>query len=191
MNQLVLIERYSPNSIFWSHMIRNKKMQNLSVEQIMDTYQGFEGELIVSYPIPECEVDLNIEIIKCKELNHSLNYSMFFLLSDLGVVSNSLKHETCQLGFDIGVCEEEKTVYSSIFNEVIFGYFDELIRYKDFLNKNLLFPDLHTAKKYLKEHSELSVAGKGVEDYEKFTIYEIRRPQLQKKVEGSKSILKA
>ena len=77
------------------------------------------------------------------------------------------------MGYDVGVCDEEKTIFSSIFNEILFGNLDELISYKDLLNENLLFPDRSLAEKYVSLHDTLSEEGKGVEDYEKMIVYEI------------------
>ncbi len=96
---------------------------------------------------------------------------MLYVVSDSDAVVGFLTNQVIQLGYDVGVCEEEKTIYSSIFHEVMFGYFEELICYKDFLNENLLFPSKSVAEKYVEAHDELSAQGKGVEDYEKMTIY--------------------
>ena len=79
------------------------------------------------------------------------------------------------MGYDIGACDEEKTVYSSIFNEVLFGGYDSLIAYKGLLNENLLFPDKEIAERYVELHNEMSAQGKNVEDYMEMIIYEIWR----------------
>ena len=87
--------------------------------------------------------------------------------------SSFLNKEAVFVGYDVGVCEEEKTVYSSIFNEILFGHLEELIFYKNLLNENFLFSHKSTAEKYVNLHDELSAQGRGVEDYEKLIIYEI------------------
>ncbi|HEY5235968.1 MAG TPA: hypothetical protein VIJ14_07310, partial [Rhabdochlamydiaceae bacterium] len=58
-------------------------------------------------------------------------------------------------------------------HEIIFGYYDELVAYKDLLNENFLFPDRSIAEKYVELHDVMSAEGKDVEDYEKMIIYEI------------------
>ena len=84
-----------------------------------------------------------------------------------------VKEQALRVGYDVGVCEEGKTIYSSIFNEILFGNLDELIAYKDFLNEHLLFSDKFLAEKYVSLHNELSAQGKDVEDYEEMIVYEI------------------
>ena len=98
---------------------------------------------------------------------------MLYVISDDEVVSSFLKEEVILVGYDVGVCEEDKSIYSSIYNEILFGIIDELIAYKDLLNENLLFPDKLLAEKYVSLHKELSALGKDVEDYEEMIIYQI------------------
>jgi hypothetical protein len=176
MYQLVLIERYLPSSFFWSNLIKNKRVPELSVEELLNKYEGFEGELIAHFLISEKdESEINKIICQCLEIKNSNNYFMLHVISDYEMLPPLLKKQTFQVGFDVGVCEEEKTIYSSIFNEVLFGHLDELVIYKDYLNKNLLFPDRSLAEKYVNSHNQLSAQGKGVEDYEEMIIYEIRK----------------
>ena len=84
-----------------------------------------------------------------------------------------LKDQAIKLGYDIGACDEEVTIYSSIFHEIIFGHLEELVNYKDLLNENLLFPNRALAEKYVETHNEMSAQGKDVEDYMEMIIYEI------------------
>lgn len=79
------------------------------------------------------------------------------------------------LGFDVGVCDEERTVFSSIFNEILFGNVDELANWKQFLNEYFLFSEESKALEYISLHKKLSALGKDVEDYEEFAIYQIIR----------------
>lgn len=110
------------------------------------------------------------ECLKLKQLG-----SCFLLnvLSTPSEMPSFLNEQAIKAGYDIGVCEEESTIYSSIFHEILFGVVDELVTYKDFLNENFLFPDRSLAEKYVGVHNEMSAKGKDVEDYMEMTIYEI------------------
>ena len=172
MNKLVLIEKYLPSSIFWKNLTKDKRIKELSVEEVLDKYQGFEGELVFFQPINETDITLSISIKKCLELKKINNCSMLYVISD-NKKNNFLRKKASQIGYDVGVCEEEKTIYSSIFHEILFGHLDQLVAFKDFLNEDLLFSDRSIAEKYVKLHDELSAQGMNVEDYEPMTIYEI------------------
>lgn len=88
--------------------------------------------------------------------------------------SNTELHENATyVGFEVGFCEEEGTVYSSIFNEILFGCCDELVIFHSQLNKNFLFPNKESAERYLKVHREMALQGRDVEQGVEMTIYEI------------------
>lgn len=172
---LVLIERDSSSYASWPSLIQKKRIPELSVQELVSRYQGFEGELVCFFEIkrdtPELQNKLH-EFLKLKKMGSCF---LLHVISSPSEMPSVLKEQAIKLGYDVGVCDEEKTIYSSIFHEVIFGYFDELISYKDLLNENFLFPDRFIAEKYVKTHDELSVQGKDVEDYEPMTIYEVWR----------------
>jgi hypothetical protein len=174
MQAFILIKRYHPSNFFWPNLVKHNKIKELSVEQILNKYQGFEGELIVQFPIGNDELGKNNCLEKCAKINKTNSYIVLFV-SNIESIPVSIEEKTFRMGFDVGVCEEEATIYSSIFNEILFGHLEELIAYKDFLNENFLFSDKSLAEKYLLFHDKLSSEGKGVEDYEKMTIYEIRK----------------
>ncbi|MEI6242310.1 MAG: hypothetical protein WCP39_02770 [Chlamydiota bacterium] len=173
MHELVLIERHLPSSLFWPNLIKDKRIVELSVEEVVNKYQGFEGDLILFYSIKGNEDKLTKMVEECLELKLLSNCLLLHVISAPEVMPSFLKEQAIQVGYDVGVCEEEKTIYSSIFNEILFGHLDELVSYKDLLNENLLFPDRSLAEKYVSLHNELSAQGKGVEDYEEMIIYEI------------------
>lgn len=173
MHYLILIERHLPSSFFWPNLLKDKRIAELSVEEILNKYQGFEGELISFFYIQQNDPKLKKIIEDCLEIKGPNNYFMLHILSGLEVMPPLLKEQAVKVGYDVGVCEEEKTIYSSVFNEILFGHLDELVAYKGLLNENLLFPNKSLAEKYVNLHNELSAQGKGVEDYEKMIIYEI------------------
>lgn len=159
MNKVIHINRDFPTPYLYAH----KRIHELSVEQVVRKYQGFQGDLIASQPT----------FNEISELNSDNDTLILFIRTDSSETSPLLKELSVFVGFDVGVCEEEKTIYSSIFNEVLFGNLQELISFKDSLNEHLLFPDSFLALEYVKLHNELSAQGADVEDYEKMLIYEI------------------
>ncbi len=173
MHDLVLIEKFSPSNDCWPNLIKDKKILDLSVEEIINKYQGFEGELISIFKVEENRQELKEFITQCSELKKLSSCLLLHVISGSGVMPSSLREEAVFVGYDIGACDEEKTIYSSIFNEVLFGGYDELIAYKDLLNENLLFPDKVMAERYVDLHNQMSAQGKNVEDYMEMIIYEI------------------
>ena len=174
MQKIVLIERYPSSGFFWGYINKNKKIDELSVEQILTKYQGFEGEPVVFYLIEEeKEKRINEKIKECLELNYDKKCSLLYVISK--ETHPILYEKTYRIGYEVGFCEIDATIYSSIFNEVIFGKINELIYFKKYLNENLLFPDCKTAKDYVDMHNKLSLEGKDVEDYMEMVIYEIRK----------------
>lgn len=173
MHDLVLIEKFSPLSDFWPNLIRKKRISELSVEEIVNNYQGFEGELISIFKVEENRQELKKFINQCLELKKLSSCLLLHVISGSEVMPSSLREQAVFVGYDIGACDEEKTIYSSIFNEVLFGGYDELIVYKDLLNENLLFPDKAIAERYVDLHNQMSAQGKNVEDYMEMIIYEI------------------
>lgn len=82
-------------------------------------------------------------------------------------------------GIDVGFYESEYSQYSVIFNEVIFGMYDELRRFADRLNEHLLLPSISDAWELIGERSRLQTQGADLEreppSMEPITVF-IRRP---------------
>lgn len=173
MYNLILIEKHLQSGFFWPNLLKDKKIEELSVEEILNKYQGFEGDLISFFTIKGNEDQLKKNIEQFSQLQKLSNCQLLYVITGPDAMPSHLKEQALFVGYDVGVCEEEKTIYSSIFNEVLFGHLEELFSYKDYLNENLLFPHKFLAKEYVNLHNELSIQGKSVEDYEEMTIYEI------------------
>ena len=135
MHDLVLIEKTSPSGDCWPNLIRDKKILDLSVEEIIkkNKYQGFEGELICIFKVEENGKELERFINQSMKLKSLSNCLLLHVISCSDVMPSSLRAQAVFVGYDIGACDEEKTIYSSIFNEVLFGGYDELVAYKDFI----------------------------------------------------------
>lgn len=173
MYRIILIEKYMPSSLFWPNLSKNKKLDNLSVLEILDKYQGFEGNLIAFFLVSDKRYELENAIHKCLKVKKLNNHLLLHVVSNSNEMPITSDAKAVLVGYEVGVCEKEKTIYSSIFNEILFGKLDELTVYKDFLNENLLFPSRSLAEQYVKLHDQLSAQGMDVEDYEEMTIYEI------------------
>jgi hypothetical protein len=173
MHMLILIERDPSLYASWPSLLQKKKIPELSVQEAVAKYQGFEGELVSFFEIHEDMIEYAKKLDECLRLKQLGSCFLLHIISSPSEMPSFLKDHAVKLGYDVGVCDEEKTIYSSIFHEIIFGYFDELVSYKDLLNENLLLPDRSSAENYVELHNELSAQGKGVEDYEIMTIYEI------------------
>lgn len=178
MHALILIERDPSSYNSWPSLIQKKSILNLSVEQVVNKYQGFEGELIFFFEVKENLTEFKKNLNECLKLKKLGSCFLLHVISHHSEIPSVLKDQVVKLGYDVGMCEEEATIYSSIFHELIFGYYEELINYKSLLNENLLFPDRSSAEKYVKTHNELSAQGKSVEDYMEMIIYEIWKHEI-------------
>lgn len=172
MCKTLLIEKYLPSSIFWKNLIRNNKIANLSVSQILSKYKGFEGEIVLFYDNKITEINFEEVILKSNEYIKLGNCLLLYVLSNNECLPFYIQDKAIKVGFDVGVCHQDG-IFSSIFNEVIFGHLPELVDYKNFLNENLLFSDRTLAEAYLELHNKMSLEGKDVEDYMEMHIYEI------------------
>ena len=172
MHKLILIER--PNN-WWPNLIKGKKKEELSIEKIINKYQGFEGELIDFFQINEHENENKLKKIidSYLEIKKLGNCFVLYVTSGFQKIPNLLKERIIFIGYDVGICEVETTMYSSILQEILVWRINELIDYKDVLNENLLFQDRLAAEKYVDFHNKLSIQGKNVEDYFEMIIYEI------------------
>jgi len=173
MHRLVLIERDPFSYASWPSLIQKQRIPELSVQEVVSKYQGFEGELVCFFEVKENANDFKKMMDECLKLKQLGSCFLLDVLSSPSEMPSFLKDQAIKVGYDVGVCEEESTIYSSIFHEILFGIIDELVAYKDFLNENFLFPDRSLAEKYVEMHNEMSAQGKDVEDYMEMTIYEI------------------
>lgn len=165
--KLVEIKKYNPSSRCWKNLIR-KNTYDCSVENLIHRYQGFEGEILSI-----TENLTNYDFINIK--NHTL-----CLVQDNENPSDLLLRFFVKLGYEFGICDES-TVYSSIFNEIIFGNIQQLVK-KSILNEALLFPTKSLAVEYSEIHHKLLLEGFDVEDDINMEVYGIWCPS------GNKSI---
>lgn len=173
MHQLILIERDSFAYSSWPGLIKHKKIFDLSVKEVIDCYQGFQGELVSCYEVRDIG-ELKNKLDEYIEYEQIGKCFILHLLSAPTGMPTHLQTRATKLGYDVGFCDcEEEAIYSSIFHEVLFGNINELVSYKDLLNENFLFTDQFLAEKYIATHNEMSAQGKDVEDITEMIIYEI------------------
>lgn len=169
MNKIIFIERPTPNYRYWQNLIRKKKNQ-LPLEEIIEKYKGFEGELVSFVSLKSKELDV------CECSNSIVRYDYAIFVEEYNpqhCLFNSLTSDCFRfMGYDLGVCELGGTLYSSIFNEILFGCVDELVNYNYSLNINLLFSEISYVEEYVRSHDKLLLQGKDVEK-DKMKIYKI------------------
>ncbi len=163
MHKIVVIKRYGPLSLFWPNLLGRKQLPELSVEELLIQYQGFEGELVSN------------DLAGSQKYSETSDHLVLHVVSGPDTLSSLEAASIECVGYDVGVCEDEKTLYSSIFNEILFGQLDVLLTYKKALNGHLLFPNRSVAEEYIELHDGLAQAGEDVEGYEKMSMYEIWR----------------
>ena len=174
MQELLLIERDPSSYKSWPGLIKKKKIPELSVEALVNAYQGFEGDLISHY-IYEGDLDAYRQhVTEYSGYKDLAGCFVLHLLSGSSIRPSFLEDQAIKMGYDIGFCDGETlAIYSSIFHEILFGHFDELVTYKSELNEQFLFPNVGIAQSYVHLHDEMSEQGKEVEDIVKMTIYEV------------------
>jgi hypothetical protein len=165
MNSVLLIEKYHENGLFWPNLMKKKKISDLSVKEVLNNYQGFEGDLISILPLDEQNVEF---CKKTKEKN-----TLLCTISNSINIPPFIKNWFVFAGYDFGICENEKTLYSSIFNEILFGSISKLISWKDKLNNHFLFETILLTEEYFLLHHQLLLEGWDVEDDDDMNIYQV------------------
>jgi hypothetical protein len=149
----------------------------LSVEGVYNQYKGIDGEL---WPnggewdsVPHNEFSLAAEA-RAHELTAKLKLKSVrpdtcLALCDWAASSDSVSRVPAGfrfVGFDVALETNEYTmfVYSAIFNEILFGYYQELRTLVSKLNENLLFGNLSDAQIFVLRREDMLRAGAGLED---------------------------
>ncbi|MGK5595406.1 MAG: hypothetical protein ACSNEK_08625 [Parachlamydiaceae bacterium] len=173
MEEIILIERYTPAYKWWRGIVKYNRISDLTAEQLVQRYKGFEGNLITYFPNEENFEDLPNFYKECLEFKKiSANLMLLHLFSE-EKAPTSLEKIATKVGYDVGfLCCESSNIYSSIFNEILLGDQDELVVYREYLNENLLFDTPSCAKKYVAQHKVLEDIGRDVER-DPMIIYEV------------------
>ncbi|MGK5594135.1 MAG: hypothetical protein ACSNEK_02100 [Parachlamydiaceae bacterium] len=173
MKEVILIERYSPAYEWWSSIVKFNRVLNLTPEQLVKKYKGFEGSLINYFSNEEDSDQLlgfygqYIEFQK-----NSPGLSLLHLFAG-ETAAPSLEQIATKVGYDVGfLCCKSNNIYSSIFNEILLGDQEELVAYREHLNKHLLFDAPSFADEYVVQHKWLEDKGRDVEQ-DPMIVYEV------------------
>jgi len=170
--KLILLKKYN-----WGDPLKTKPLSKLSTKEIIDHYEGFEGEGIFYESFENNYSKINEFIYLCKELlkntKNQDNYRLLYLGKPNDVIPDIVKKQGVKLGYDYGGLADEYGIYSSVFQEILLGNVPELVTFKDLLNANFLFSTFGDANEYVKMHYKLTEQEKDVEMEDGMEIYEI------------------
>lgn len=163
MHKILCVQRYSPELELWKNLLRKKSPFLSSVADVVRDYKGFEG------------VEIFLEVFDRKKDYEVVESGFDFI----HVLSGSDLNQTVQgenldfLGFDYGLCEMDYTLFSSIFNEILFGCENSLVQFYKKLNRNFLFGDVVDVYSYINVHRELFDAGADIESPNEMKVYAV------------------
>lgn len=154
---------------FWNNLHKRKIGSTLSTEEIIQRYNGFEGELL--------QMALHKkDLARLETLFDPDKNLLLYVFSDSEIFEKKDVQNLSLVGHEYGVCEEGCTIFSSIFNEILFGINSNLRQFYESLNGNLLFPDYELALNYAKVHKQLHQQGKDIECPSNMKVYQIWKP---------------
>jgi hypothetical protein len=173
--KILVIEKIEKFKFFIIHLRKQNTFSNLSVEQVLKKYDGFEGACLEC--ISEKQGSKILDSICIKLLGSLGRNKNNFILLYLGVpgkkIPTFINEHFYFAGYEYGFIKDEINTYSSIFNEILFGDISELISFNKRLNQALLFDDLKTATDYLHTHQKLSKEGKEVSYEKDMRLFEV------------------
>jgi len=173
MSYLALIDKTFHK--FWQNLEKTNKIIELSTQEIIDKYQGLEGELKNIFFIAEDNSNIEIIMNSCLEIRNQQKWNILFITED-NKIPDLIKQRFVFMGYDYGIFEEEMdSLYSSIFNEILFGNVKELIFFKIMLNDFFLFHNKQEIENYVRIHHLLLKEGKNVEHEDYMKIFQIWR----------------
>jgi hypothetical protein len=175
----VILEKYNKNHFLWKDLVNKKPSIEFKIEDILTKYNGFEGTFLLVKDFENKyhenhgkikDFDIYLEFYK-KNKNDYINF--LYLNNKIQNIEKIINKKFIFVGIEFGYCKNEFIVYSSIFNEIIFGVTEELISYKKHLNDNLLFPSKDICLSYKELHNNLFKKDKKVEEDHEMKVYEI------------------
>ncbi|HEY5235966.1 MAG TPA: hypothetical protein VIJ14_07300, partial [Rhabdochlamydiaceae bacterium] len=104
MHNIILIERNPPSYASWPSLKQKKRIPELSVEEVISKYQGFEGELVCFFEVKEGVTEFKKtmdEFLKLKQLGSCF---LLHVLSGSSEMPSLLKDQAIKMGYDVGVC---------------------------------------------------------------------------------------
>lgn len=169
MKRYIVLQKYDPsyNTELWKNITRKNTME-YPVQEVVTKYSGFEGDVIAFQKGGNFEI-----ILKLFDEYSSMEKCELIFVTTSGDLEKDKSFRF--IGYDYGACDEEilPHLYSSIFNEILFGIQPLLIEFKDILNEHLLFETKTAVEDYVLVHLKLHEEKADVEDQSLLSIYEI------------------
>ena len=174
-SKIVYLKKISPilDKERWNRLIKRGNNLNIPLSEIIEKFSGIEGSISKLAPIKKDE-DLN-HIIE----SFPVELEEIFFVETLDNIDSSFIHSNLIFqGYDYGCpIKDEMDLYSSIFQEIIFGKQAELVEKKNDLNTQLLFNSFEEIIKYRDLHMTLAQHGIDVEHNECLNILKIHKIQ--------------
>ncbi len=157
-----------------------------SEDEIVQAYRGIDGR-----PWPE-EVPLRVphisglapteswpELLGAADENSIREvHDALVVVSDSQLISNMRIPKGAEfLGFDFGYYDDECSVFSSVYHEIVYASLPELGKYASRLNDSLLFSTTHDVEGYSQTRDLLRKAGRDVENGQCYRIAVFGRPR--------------
>ena len=168
--------------IYRRYLCNTKSIRYLNIQSNLDTpinellckYRGIEGEVWPDSPVLD-KVILNkygfAPVDQLSTINEYL-YDINRNCVDVIVVepimteyNSNILTSNYQLGFDCGYCNNYGSVYSIIFNEIVFGDYAGLTKYANKLNSHILLNSLEDARHILSKRKDMIADGCDLESY--------------------------
>ncbi len=145
-------------------------------DEILKNYKGIEGEawpldtnMLDKYMVRGlASLEMNEEIVAYhNEAAKKYLCDLLYISTDstLNLIDN-LSDKFSYCGIDYGLYTSEYNNYSVIFNEVIYGQYEEMREFAKFLNDDLLLPSVEVIKEICKIRKMLVLSGADLETCE-------------------------
>jgi hypothetical protein len=145
----------------------------LSHDKILAQYKGFEGQPWPDeHGVEDLDLDRGLAPPRCydvvvdyyRRVSHIWACELLYLaFIDSPNVALPKPRNFSFCGYDYGYYVSEFNLYSSLFNEIIYGKYEPLRAFVQILNENLLIPSLDAFEKIDRTRQELLAAGADLE----------------------------
>jgi hypothetical protein len=171
---LMFVEKYNKHCVFWDRLVQ----KDPRAEKTVRSYCGFEGMCSFAQKIEtERSAENQLSSLR-KQMGRSNTDRPVVVLRDIEETADSsfgAIDGVIARGYDYGMVRDETNLYSSLFNEVLFGAIPQLLSFRNSLIDCLLFPNPKVAAQYATIHRDLLLQGSDVEVDDDMTIYEVLR----------------
>jgi hypothetical protein len=167
VDKILQIRVYDEDSYVWPALCKRRHVETLTVAELIDRYRGFEGELVDVLTWEGLVASLP------QKLASDPDQRYLYLRSESDPLPPWLESHFLSVGWDVGIVLDDEILYSSVFNEVLFGVEEELIEWNNRLNEHLLMPSANVAKLYMDLHHRMLTEGRDVEGEEDMRVFQV------------------